>query len=235
MDGEKNTGARANALASVVKTVLAAAFISLVFLAAGTLRWPRMWLYLGFYIAVTSSLMVWLKKRNPDLLEERLTARKKADVKRWDRAIVAACNLLLLIMYLVIPLDAVRFGWSRIPPLISWLGFASVLAAWIIVFRAFRVNSFLSGFVRIQFDRGQTVCTTGPYRFVRHPMYLANILSSVGVPLFLGSMFGLIPAGLITALFGLRTSLEDKTLQNELPGYADYAANVCWRLVPGIW
>ena len=179
--------------------------------------------------------MVWLRKHNPGLLKERLTARKKADVKRWDRTIVGACNTLLPIMYLVIPLDAVRFGWSRIPPLISWLGFAGVLAAWVIVFRAFRANPFLSSFVRIQAEREQTVCTMGPYRFIRHPMYLANIFSSVGVPLFLGSLFGLIPAGLIAALFGLRTSLEDKTLQKELPGYADYAAKVRWRLVPGIW
>jgi protein-S-isoprenylcysteine O-methyltransferase Ste14 len=100
---------------------------------------------------------------------------------------------------------------------------------------AFRVNAFLAEMVRIQNERGHTVCTTGPYRIVRHPMYVGVILTILCVPVLLGSLYALIPAGLIAALFVLRTALEDRTLQAELPGYADYAQTVRWKLVPGVW
>jgi len=232
---DNSPGKRARVLTSAVKVVLSAGYIAFVFTAAGTLRWPRFWFYIGLYVVMTGSLMLWLKKRNPGLFKERMTAAKKSDVKKWDRTIVGAYTVFLLIMYLVIPLDAVRFRWSRVPLALSWLAFAGLLGSWALVVFAFRVNSYLSGFVRIQSDRGQTVCTAGPYRFMRHPMYLANILACLCVPPFLGSMFGWIPAGFCAALFVLRTALEDSTLRNELPGYADYAAKVRWKLVPGIW
>lgn len=97
------------------------------------------------------------------------------------------------------------------------------------------MNAFLAEYVRIQSERGHTVCTTGPYRIVRHPMYVGVILTVLGIPVLLGSLYALIPAALIAALFILRTALEDRTLRQELPGYAEYARDVRWRLVPGIW
>ncbi|MBE0710963.1 MAG: isoprenylcysteine carboxylmethyltransferase family protein, partial [Candidatus Aminicenantes bacterium] len=107
--------------------------------------------------------------------------------------------------------------------------------SWAIVLWAFRENAYLSAYVRIQTERGHTVCTTGPYRFVRHPMYLAVILSILCMSLFLGSLFSLIPAGLVVGLFVLRTSLEDRALQAELPGYAEYASKTRWKLIPNVW
>ena len=210
-----------------------AAFVALIFVAAGTFRWPRLWFFLGFYVAVTSGLMIWLKKRDPELFKERTTVKK--GVKAWDKVIVKVYTALLMVLYIVVPLDAVRFGWSRVPPALSWSAFGVIFLGWVVVFWAFRENAFLSGLVRIQSDRGHTVCTTGPYRFVRHPMYLAVILVLPGVPVFLGSFYGLIPAGLAAALFVLRTSLEDRTLRRELPGYAEYAARTRWKLVPKVW
>jgi len=210
-----------------------AAFVALIFVAAGTFRWPRLWIFLGFYVAVTSGLMIWLKKRDPELFKERTTVKK--GVKAWDKVIVKVYTALLMVLYIVVPLDAVRFGWSRVPPALSWSAFGVIFLGWVVVFWAFRENAFLSGLVRIQSDRGHTVCTTGPYRFVRHPMYLAVILVLPGVPVFLGSFYGLIPAGLAAALFVLRTSLEDRTLRRELPGYAEYAARTRWKLVPKVW
>ena len=153
----------------------------------------------------------------------------------WDKTIIRIYTVLLMVMYIVLPLDAVRFGWSRVPAAISWLAFSGIFLSWAVVFWAFRENAYLSAFVRVQTDRGHTVCTTGPYRFVRHPMYLAVILAILCVPLFLGSLFSLIPAVLIVGLFVLRTSLEDRTLRAELPGYADYAAKVRWKLIPNVW
>jgi len=219
---------------SIVLRLLATlAFILLIFVAAGTFRWPRLWFFLGFYVAATSGLMLWLKKRNPGLLKERMTVKK--DAKAWDKTLVKAYTAILMVLYIVIPLDAVRFGWSRVPPAISWSAFGIIFLAWLWVFWAFRENAFLSALVRIQSDRGHAVCTTGPYRLVRHPMYLAVILVIVAVPLFLGSLYSLIPAALIVGLFVLRTSLEDRTLHQELPGYADYAARTRWKLVPRVW
>lgn len=209
------------------------AFIALIFVAAGTLDWPRLWFILGVYTAATSALMLWLKKRDPGLLKERMSVKK--DVKGWDKTIIRIYTVLLMIMYIVLPLDAVRFGWSRVPAALSWPAFAGIFLSWAVVFWAFRENAYLSAFVRVQTDRGHTVCTTGPYRFVRHPMYLAVILAILCVPLFLGSLFSLIPAALIVGLFVLRTSLEDRTLRAELPGYADYAAKVRWKLIPNVW
>jgi protein-S-isoprenylcysteine O-methyltransferase Ste14 len=218
---------------SILRLIATAGFVCLIFVAAGTFRWPRLWFFLGFYVLTTSALMLWLRRRDPGLFKERLTVRK--DAKAWDKVIIKVYTALLMVLYIVVPLDAVRFRWSRVPPTVSRLAFAVVFLAWVIVFWAFRENAFLSGLVRIQTDRGHTVCTTGPYRYVRHPMYAAVILSILGVPLFLGSLYALIPAGLIVGLFVLRTSLEDRTLRRELPGYPEYAARTRWKLVPGIW
>ena len=96
-------------------------------------------------------------------------------------------------------------------------------------------NAFLSDVVRIQEDRGHTVCTTGPYRYVRHPMYVGVILIMICYPLSLGSLYTLIPAVIIVILFFIRTALEDKSLHEELTGYKDYAQNVRYRLIPGVW
>jgi protein-S-isoprenylcysteine O-methyltransferase Ste14 len=134
--------------------------MALIFVAAITLNWPRLWFFLGFYVVTTSAFMLWLKKRDPGLLKERMTVKK--DVKSWDKAIIRVYIVILLIMFLIAPLDAIRFHWSRVPAVVQWLTFAGILLSWMIVFWAFRENAFLSGFVRIQTDHGHTVCTTGP-------------------------------------------------------------------------
>jgi len=226
-------GANRAKVAAILRTIPILAYICVVFIWAGPARWPEFWSYLGFYLVTVTVFYLWLKKRDPGLLKERMHVRK--DVKRWDRRIIRAYSVLLVILFLIAPLDAVRFHWSRVPPAAKWAAAAGLLSAWGVVFWAFRENAFLSGYVRIQSDRGHAVCTTGPYRFIRHPMYLAMILTVTCLPLFLGSLYSLIPAALISALFVLRTSLEDRTLREELPGYADYAARVRWRLVPKLW
>jgi protein-S-isoprenylcysteine O-methyltransferase Ste14 len=222
-------------LSPAVKVLVSLAFVALVFVAAGTVRWTAFWVLLGFYVATTGGWMLWLKRRDPGLLKERMTGGTRPDVKRWDKAIIRAYTVLLSIMLLVAPLDAVRFKWSRVPSSVQGLALLGLLAAWSLVMWAFRENAFLAECVRIQKERGHTVCTTGPYRIVRHPMYVAIILTILCVPVLLGSLYALIPAALIAALFVLRTDLEDRTLQAELTGYADYARTVRWKLVPGIW
>lgn len=233
MDNKNPSEARFSRGASAVKIALSIAYVALIFIAAGTINWPEFWFFLGFYVATMSAFMIWLKKHDPGLLKERMSVRK--DVKRWDRTIIGVYTIVLFVMFLIAPLDAVRFRWSRVPPTLRWVAFVGVLVSWIIVFWAFRENAFLSGFVRIQTDRGHSVCTTGPYAFIRHPMYLAMIVTVLCQPIFLGSLYSLIPAAIIIVLFVLRTSMEDRTLQKELPGYAEYAAKVRWKLIPKAW
>jgi len=220
-------------IAPFAKIALFIAFIALFFIAAGTLRWLEAWIFLGFFLAATMGLVIWLRKHDPSLLKERMSV--KQDVKKWDKTIIRLYSGLLFIMWLIAPFDAIRFSWSHVPRALQGIAFLILFLSALIIFWAFRENTFLSELVRIQTDRGHKVCASGPYSFVRHPMYLAVILIVLCLPLFLGSFYALLPAALIAALFVLRTSLEDKTLRHELPGYTEYAEKVRWKLVPGIW
>jgi protein-S-isoprenylcysteine O-methyltransferase Ste14 len=208
-------------------------FLAAVFAAAGTLRWTAAWVYLGLYAAAVTGLVVWLKKHDPGLLKERMSPG--ADPKRWDKLIVRAYTWLFVVLFVVAALDAVRFGWSRVPlalqiPAFGIIVLSAAFGAWV-----FKENAYLASYVRIQTERGHQVCKTGPYRIVRHPMYVAIILIVLATPPGLGSCYGLIPAALIAGLFIVRTALEDRTLRAELPGYREYAAVTRWRLVPGLW
>ena len=218
----------------VVKAVVTVLFIlALLFVPAGTLHWPEAWLLLLLYFAMVSGVMIWMKTKAPGLLKERMSRNK--EIKSWDKIIMAVYSFLLIILLAIPGLDAVRFGWSEVPLLAKVLGFIGYIPALVFAFWAMRENAYASDAVRIQEDRGHTVCTSGPYRFVRHPMYVGVILFILCFPLSLGSLYSYIPAILIIVLFIIRTSLEDKTLQNELSGYKEYAQKVRYRLFPGVW
>jgi protein-S-isoprenylcysteine O-methyltransferase Ste14 len=132
-------------------------------------------------------------------------------------------------------LDAVRFGWSFVPPWVQVIGALSVLLSVWIGYRAMRENSFAAPVVKIQKDRGQTIVTTGPYRYVRHPLYGGALLFFVGMPLLLGSWWGLAVVPLLIAALGVRIQIEEKLLRTGLPGYDDYAQRVRYRLIPFVW
>jgi protein-S-isoprenylcysteine O-methyltransferase Ste14 len=135
----------------------------------------------------------------------------------------------------LIGLDAKRFHWSDVPFLVQVLGFLGVVMSFVGLYFVMRANTFLAPVVRLQTDRGQRVISTGPYGFVRHPMYASVLLLFFGGPLMLGSWWGLLGAAALTAVLVVRTILEDHVLQNGLPGYSDYARQVKYRLVPRIW
>jgi protein-S-isoprenylcysteine O-methyltransferase Ste14 len=216
------------------KLVLTIAFlIALVFVPAGTLKWPEAWILLISYGSVVTGVVLWWKKHAPALLRERISRKK--DAKSWDKVIIRVYSFVLIVLMALPGLDAVRFRWSKIPLALKVAGFCGYVPAIGLALWAMRENAFLSDVVRIQTDRGHTVCTTGPYRYVRHPMYTGVIFMFLCFPLSLGSWYSYIPAALIAALFILRTALEDKTLKAELFGYADYAEKVRFRLIPGIW
>lgn len=207
--------------------------LALFFVPAGTLNWPEAWVFMTFYLVLICGVFIWLKKKDPGLLKER--QRKKPEAKRWDKILVRVYSGLLTVMCIVIGLDAVRFRWSRVPLTLKVVAFLCFLPSTVLMFWAMRENTYLSDMVIIQEDRGHKVCTTGPYRYVRHPMYAGVILFFLCLPPALGSYYGLIPALIISLLFIARTSLEDKTLRRELPGYRDYAQTVRYRLLPRIW
>ncbi len=219
-------------LRSIIGTIF---FVAILFIPAGTFNWPEAWILLTSYLLFIAFLVFWLKKNNPGLLAERQQASRKKDVKTWDNIIITAYSILLLIMLALAGLDVKRFGWSKLPFTLEILGFLGFIPAMYLGFRTMVHNSYLSERVRIQEERGHTVCSSGPYRLVRHPMYVAVLLGMLCFPLALGSLYALIPAVLIIFLFILRTAMEDKTLRKELPGYQEYAEKVRYRLFPGIW
>jgi protein-S-isoprenylcysteine O-methyltransferase Ste14 len=207
--------------------------LALFFIPAGTLNWPEAWLFILSYLAAVGGVFIWLKKKSPSLLKERMSRKKEA--KRWDKTIMMAYSFLLIALLIVPGLDAVRFRWSDVPLILNGLGFAGLIPGLVFAFRAMKENAFASDVVRIQEDRGHRVCTTGPYRHVRHPMYVGVILVMLFFPLALGSLYAYIPASVIIILFIIRASLEDRTLQKELPGYTEYSRKVRYRLLPGVW
>ncbi len=205
----------------------------LLFLCAGRLDWLQAWLFVLAYGAFLLTYGLWVLRRDPGQLAER--SRAGRNVKGWDRIIIAVYTALLIALLVVAGLDAGRFRWAPAPLLLQGLGWLGLLLAGGLIMWVASVNTFLSRLVRIQGERGHRVITVGPYRWVRHPMYAGIIILALGVPLVLGSTWGLVPGALIGVLFVLRTALEDRTLQSELPGYREYAGRVRYRLLPGIW
>jgi protein-S-isoprenylcysteine O-methyltransferase Ste14 len=208
-------------------------FGALLFVAAGRLDWWEVWLFLALYYMVALLSQLWIMWRDPALDRER--DRLGQNVKPWDRVIVGFHWILTLTLLVVIGLDAGRFHWLAVPVGCRLAGGAGLVLSFGLTLWAARSNTFLSGQVRIQVERGHRAVTEGPYRYVRHPMYLSMILYDVCLPVLLGSWWALGISGLLIALIVLRTALEDRTLQHELDGYAAYTRQTRYRLIPGVW
>jgi protein-S-isoprenylcysteine O-methyltransferase Ste14 len=204
----------------------------LLFGTAGRLDWWEAWIFLGIYLLGVMLIGFWSIQHNPDMINER--GRIGENAKSWDKVIGIIYMILLIAIYAIAGLDE-RFSWSNLALWVMILGGIGFTLSMAITFWVMASNKFLSTFVRIQDDRGHKTITSGPYRFVRHPMYLGVMIMSLAMPLLLGSGWALIPGLLNIILFVIRTSLEDRTLLKELPGYPEYAKEVRYRLLPGIW
>ena len=224
---------------SVLKIVLkwgitVALFAGVLFGSAGRLDLPMVWAYLGAYSGLLLAFALIMSKRDPGLLEER--RRAGPGVKKWDRLLLTIYGILFFATLIVASVDVGRFHWSDTVPLgLQIVGLAICAVSFGIVWWATWVNTYFSRMVRIQRDRGQRVVTTGPYQYVRHPGYAANIVIWPGTALALGSWWAMLPAVGIIVVYILRTVLEDRTLHEELEGYAEYAEQVRYRLLPGVW
>ena len=207
-----------------------------LFIAAGRLDWVMAWVYVGIVVSCMFISRIIVIRTNLDLIAERAQSLEKEDVKGWDRPILFFLLLIgPLAMMIVAGVDE-RFGWSpQIPLALKLVALAIMVMGYVVGTWAMAVNKYFSAVVRIQKDRGQTVVTDGPYRFVRHPAYATGIVSFILTPILLGSLWALIPSSLVAVVTVARTALEDKTLQGELDGYQEYAQQVRYRLLPGVW
>jgi len=175
-----------------------------------------------------------MRKNNPGLLKERMTILKSS-AKGWDEIIIFLATILFIALFFIIGFDAGRYHWSYAPIILKTIGFISIISSFILIFLVMKENTYLLRIVEVQQERGHSVITTGPYKYVRHPMYVGVIIMFFFTPLALGSIYGLIPALLLIVLIVIRTYKEDKMLHRELQGYREYAKKTPYRLLPGIW
>ena len=210
-------------------------FLALLFFGfAGRLNWWEAWIFILLFTGLLIYFGTWTTLNDPEMLAERnLKAAEKG--KGWDQVIVGLHGVAMFGAFILASLDAGRFQWSHVPLWLEALALVLMILACTLTLWVTQVNTFLSRTVRVQEERGHQVITTGPYRYVRHPMYVGVIVLMTCLPIFLGSWWALIPGGIDGLLFIIRTGLEDKTLQAELPGYDEYVQQTRYRLLPGIW
>lgn len=201
---------------------------------AGNLTWVRGWICTILYLGGMIAVRLVIRNANPALLERR-EAGIDSRTKNFDKAFLCIFLPLAISLPAVAGLDAVRYGWYRMPwwtldPGVVLFVISTALIAWVMV-----SNPHAETTVRIQKDRGHTVIARGPYRMVRHPMYVGLILLYFSQALILESGLGLLIAVAVAGLFLWRTGMEDRVLRCELPGYEEYSLLTRFRLIPGIW
>ena len=220
-----------------IRLIITYLFIPLLlFICAGDIRWWQAWAFSLLIVAAGVLSRIWAERRHPGMLEERAGSHAAQDVKPWDKVLAPLMALSISFpMVIVAGLDH-RFGWSAsFPVWLTILGLVLIALGYFLASWALAENRFFSGTVRIQTERGHAVCDSGPYRLVRHPGYAGNILPLPGVVLALSSLWTIIPAAVALIIVVIRTALEDRTLQEELPGYREYAQRTRYRLLPGIF
>jgi len=226
-----------SSLAQWIRLIITYLLIPLVLLVCGwDLGWWQAWAFSLLIFTAGIGGRIWAERRHPGLTAERQSGESIQGAKTWDK-VLAPLMAISLSFPLVITagLDH-RYGWSPAFPLwLNIIGFILIAVGYAFGVWAFIENRFFSSVVRIQTDRGHVVCDTGPYRIMRHPGYAGNILPLLGIVLALGSLWTVIPAIVALVIAIARTALEDKTLQEELPGYREYAQRVRYRLLPGIY
>jgi protein-S-isoprenylcysteine O-methyltransferase Ste14 len=207
---------------------------AVLFICAGTLHWPQAWAYLLTTVVLGLAGGLWFMRIDPDLLEERMKPWMQADQPRSDKIFMVAFGCVALIWLIVMGLDR-RWAVSSVPLWLEVLGLALLVISVCFTIWVMRENTFAAPAVKVQTERGHHVVSTGPYAWVRHPMYSGALLFFAGTALLLGSWWGFAMVPLLIAMFAVRAVNEERTLVAGLPGYADYKVRVRYRLVPGLW
>jgi len=217
----------------VVITLLPSAII---FIAAGRVDWWEAWLLIVILALAMIASRVIMFRTHPELAMERARWTQDRNTKDWDKRLMPIAALYgPALMWLIAGLDK---RWNASPPLALELeiaAFGVMILGYIISIWAFIENKFFSAVVRIQTERGHSVVSTGPYRWVRHPGYAGGLIGYLVTPIAIGTLWMYLPVMLTVVVTIARTALEDRTLQNELAGYREYAARVRYRLIPGVW
>lgn len=212
-------------------------FSAVVFFAlAGTPLFPSGWLFMIWFAGLSYTGVYHLYRKSPALLNERFNPGGYKNQKTWDKVYLAVVMVLLLVWFFVMPLDGGRYHWTADFPLeIQALGGLLLVISFFFLYRSFTDNPYLSPAVRIQSERKQTVIMTGVYGFVRHPMYLGNILIFIGSPMLVGTYDGVLVGIAFSVLMVLHVPGEEKMLKEELDGYLEYMKKVKYRIFPFIW
>jgi protein-S-isoprenylcysteine O-methyltransferase Ste14 len=207
-----------------------------LFLGARTLHWWRAWVFLGVVLVASATTMFGVFPDRPELLDERYKAPLPRGQPLSDKVLTPLLLLSFLGLLVFIPLDVFRLRLLRETGLgIATLGLVLFAGGWALIALALRENAYAAPIVKHQSERGQVVVTSGPYRFVRHPMYAGALPLLIGMPLWLGSVAGALLAVVPIGTLALRVLAEERLLRRELRGYEDYARTVRWRLVPRVW
>lgn len=218
----------------IIRTLLLGVplFAIVLFLPAGTLDYWQAWVFLVVFAVSTNAIGVYLLVKDPVLLERRMKVGPGAETSVSQKIIAALLFLGFFALMVVSALDH-RFGWSRVPTVVSLVGDALVVLGLFFTLLVMKENSYSAA--TIQTVEGQKVISTGPYAIVRHPMYVGALILAIGVPLALGSWWGLVPLVPMILVLVWRILDEEHVLKKELPGYAEYTRRVRYRLAPHLW
>jgi protein-S-isoprenylcysteine O-methyltransferase Ste14 len=209
--------------------------IGLLFIPAGTVGWIAGWIFVALLCGITLLVVHMLVRNDPELLQERMSSPIQRNQPLWDKIFLPVLMLLFIAWLILMPLEAVRYGWSDVPVWLQVLGALGIMLSFYGMYLVYRENAYLYPVVKLQEERGQSAVTTGPYRYVRHPMYASGLVLFPATALLLGSWLGLLLSPVLMALIVLRTFFEDRMLRSGLAGYAGYARTVRYRLVPHVW
>jgi protein-S-isoprenylcysteine O-methyltransferase Ste14 len=212
--------------------VLFLAMAALLFVPAGTFDYWQAWTFLAVYFAWSLAITLYLVKKDPKLLERRMRGGPTAE-KETTQKIIMVLTSLGFIGLIVVPALDHRFGWSHMTTYAVLAGEGLVAVGWLAIFFVFRENSFSSATIELAPD--QTVISTGPYALVRHPMYSGALIMLLGMPIALGSWWGMLVVIAIAPALIWRLFDEERFLARNLPGYVAYQSKVKYRLIPRIW
>lgn len=234
-DVEKRTDSQttmSKVLVGLTVTALVVVFAGFIFVNARRLGWTLGWIYVGMVAAALTINLACLLRWNPELIRRRMRFGKFT--KAWDMVWAVLFALAMIAIY-VVAVENARNGVSREPGVAWLLGLAIYTPGWTLAIWSMIVNPFFEKTVRIQADHGHRVIDTGPYAYIRHPGYVGFAGWIISTPLLLGSTGAFVPALIAVGSLVIRTALEDRMLLEELPGYAEYATRVRYRLIPGVW
>ena len=211
---------------------MAVALAALLFLPTWTLHYWQAWIFLSVFFVSVLAITFYLVRNDPKLLERRLKAGPRAEKEPTQRIIQLVATIAFIMIVVFPPIDH-HFGWSTVPAYVSIAGDLLVFLGLLIIFFVFRENTFTSAVIEV--DAQQKVVATGPYALIRHPMYAGALVMLAGVPLALGSLWGLLTIVPITVVIIVRLLDEEKFLARNLPGYSDYSNKIGHRLLPYVW